>query len=163
MLWHTRRNFLKSAFIGSGILLTYGVVTLREESSLQMIQLVQEDLFPHAKSLGIRTDLYLALIFDHSRVYEKEKEFLRNGVQWLSKEALKMYQKSYVNLSKNQREDVLHSIAKEKWGKQWINKMLTYIMEATFSDRVYGVCKNEAGTAWLHFEAGVPRPKEAYL
>ncbi|MFA6138537.1 MAG: gluconate 2-dehydrogenase subunit 3 family protein [Sulfurimonas sp.] len=168
MLLNSRRSFLKTAIFGSvifggAVLIMSGATVFGAVAPMQTMALVQEDLFPHAKSLGIETEAYLALILNHSKVTPKEKSFLRNGVQWLNEEAVAMHKKMYSSLSENERQAVLKSIAKYKWGEKWIDKMLTYIMEATFSDTVYGVCKNSAGEAWLEFETGYPRPKEAYL
>lgn len=163
MMKISRRTFLTTAFFGGGVLVMYGATVFGAVSPMQTIQLVQEDLFPHAKSLGIKTDFYLALILEHSKVTQSEKDFLRNGVQWLNEEAVKIYQKMYLKLSYQERQAVLHAIAKQKWGKQWIDKMLTFIMEATLSDQIYGVNPNSATAKWLGFEAGFPRPKEAYL
>ncbi|MCX6075757.1 MAG: gluconate 2-dehydrogenase subunit 3 family protein [Campylobacterales bacterium] len=163
MILNSRRIFLKTALFGGAVLVMYGATVFGAVSPMQTMALVQEDLFPHAKSLGIKTEAYLTLILSHSKVTPKEKDFLRNGVQWLNEEAVKMYKKMYSNLSESERQAVLKSIAKYKWGEKWINKMLTYIMEATFSDEIYGVCKNSARAAWLKFETGYPHPKEAYL
>ncbi len=159
----SRRTFLKGAFLSAGILIFYKSNIVGAVSPMQTIALVQEDLFPHAKKLGVNTEAYLTLIFNHSKVANQEKSFLRNGVQWLNEEALLLHKKMYVHLLEDERQTVLLSISKQKWGERWINKMLTFIMEATLSDQIYGVNPNSATAKWLGFEAGFPRPKEAYL
>ncbi len=163
MILNSRRTFLKNSFLYTAVLIMSDAIVFGAVLPMQTMALVQEDLFPHAKKLGINTEAYLALILNHSKVTLKEKSFLRNGIQWLNEEAVAMHKKMYSNLSDNERQTVLKGIAKYKWGEKWIDKMLTYIMEATFSDTVYGVCKNSAGATWLNFETGYPRPKGAYL
>ncbi len=159
----SRRIFLQGSLLGIGVLIFYKSDILGAVSPMQTIALVQEDLFPHAKNLGVNTQKYLTLILNHSKVTTQEKSFLRNGVQWLNEEALLLHKKMYVRLAEDERQSVLLSISKQKWGKQWIDKMLTFIMEASLSDQIYGVNPNSATAKWLGFEAGFPRPKEAYL
>lgn len=130
---------------------------------LKTLTLVQEDLFPKANELHVDTASYLLLILDHSRVGTAHKEFLRNGVQWLHEESLKLYDKLYYNLLEQERQEVLREISEYRWGESWIEALLTYSMEALRSDAVYGVNKRDAAQRWLGFRAGLPHPKRAYL
>lgn len=160
---NSRRTFLKSTFLTGAILVISGDKLFGAPSPLQTIKLIQEDIFPLATKLGINTLGYLTLILHHNRVTNREKEFIRNGVLWLNEESVNRYKKTYILLSSSQRQNILQTIAKEHWGENWINIMLTYIMEATLGDPIYGANKNEAGWKWLKFHGGLPRPKEAYL
>jgi len=163
MFLNSRRIFLKSTFLTTAVLVMSGNKLFGAVSPLQTITVVQEDLFPQAKKLGIKSSAYITLILHHSRVTDDEKAFLRNGVQWLNEEAVSRYKQTYVKLSSNERQNILKSISKEKWGKNWINKMLTYIMEASLGDPIYGANINAAGWTWLNHVSGLPRPKKAYL
>ena len=163
MFLNSRRTFLKSTFLTTAVLVMSGTELFGAVSPLQTISLVQEDLFPHAKKLGINSPDYLVLILQHSRVSDDEKAFLRNGVQWLNEEAVAQYKQTYIQLSSNQRQDILQIVSKEKWGRNWIHKMLTYIMEAMLGDPVYGANKDGAGLKWLNHTTGMPQPKEVYL
>ena len=136
----------------------FGAVTPYET-----INTLQKDLFPKANELNINTSAYMTIMFNHSRISDEDKIFIRNGVQWLNEEAVAKYKNSYTKLSYSQRQNTLKSISREKWGESWLDMMLTYIMEATFSDRVYGVNPKEAGQKWLGFSNGLPKPKEALL
>lgn len=142
-------------FAGSSL---YGVA-----EPLKTLTLAQEDLFPKAKELGVNAASYLLLILDHSRISTAHKEFLRNGVQWLHEESLKLHGKLYYNLSAQKRQTVLQEISEYGWGESWIEVLLTYGMEALRSDAVYGVNKRDAAQRWLGFRAGLPHPKRAYL
>ncbi|MCK9473433.1 gluconate 2-dehydrogenase subunit 3 family protein [Sulfurimonas sp.] len=163
MILNIRRNFFKQSFLGGAILLFYGSSLYGAAEPLKTLTLVQEDLFPKAKELDVDTASYLLLILDHSRISTTEKKFLRNGVQWLHEESLKLYGKLYYNLSQQKRQDVLQEIAEYGWGKSWIESLLTYSMEALYSDASYGVNKRDAAQRWLGFSAGEPHPKRAYL
>lgn len=136
----------------------FGAVTPYET-----INTLQKDLFPKANELSVNTSAYMTIVFKHSRISDEDKIFIRNGIQWLNEEAVSKYKNSYTKLSYSQRQNTLKSISKEKWGESWLDMMLTYIIEATFSDRVYGVNPKEAGQKWLGFSNGLPKPKEALL
>lgn len=159
----SRRNFLKSSFLGGAVIVMSGGELFGAVSPLQTLTLVQEDLFPHAKELGINTSAYLTLILNHTRVSDEDKAFIRNGVQWLNEEALKIYKTTYTKLSPEQRQKLLQIINIHLWGKNWCATILAYIFEAVTSDPVYGVSLRESGWKWLDFKAGLPRPKEPLL
>ncbi len=130
---------------------------------LQTISQVQNDLFPFANTLDIDISNYMSIVLNHSRVTDEDKLFIQNGVKWLNEESVQEYKKIYTELSTPQRQNILNIIAKERWGESWIDTILTYIMEAIFSDPIYGVNRQRAGEKWLNFENGMPHPKEALL
>ena len=160
----TRRNFLKAGFLSSAIFIMSSCKLVGVSTSRETIDVVEDDLFPKAKELGIDTSTYLnKIVLHHSRITQEEKLFIKNGVKWLNETALEMYAKTYPKLSATKRQDVLNAISKTQWGENWIHKMLTYIFEAMLGDPIYGGNKSEAGWKWLAFEGGKPRPTEAFL
>ncbi len=163
MLHNSRRLFLQKSFLSSAVLVMYSGEVFSAVTPIKTINLVQRDLFPFAEALHVETSSYINIILNHSRVTTEDKMFIRNGVQWLNEEAVKMYQKTYVALDSKKRQSVLRVIAKERWGESWIERMLSYIMEAVFSDKVYGVNPQESGQKWLGFSKGLPSPKRALL
>lgn len=163
MFLNSRRNFLKSSFLSIGVLVMMKGELFGAVSPLATLSLVQNDLFPFAHELGVNTPAYLGLVLKHSRISDVDKIFLRNGVQWLNEEALHLHQSIYSKLSFSQRQNILQNISKKKWGESWIHVILTYTMEAIFSDRIYGVNPQNAGEKWLAHAAGFPRPNKAYL
>lgn len=163
VLLKSRRIFLKNSFLTTAIIVISGSAFFGGASALETFKVVQEDLFPHATKLEIHSFSYLMLILNHSRIRDDEKSFLRNGVQWLHEEAVSQYKQTYTKLSSNQRQIILQTVAKKQWGKKWIAKMLTYIMEATLGDPIYGANTNGLGWNWLEHTSGLPRPKKGYL
>jgi len=163
MILNTRRNFFKKSFLGGAVLLFYNSSLYGAAEPLKTLTLAQVDLFPKVKELHVDTASYLLLILDHSRITASHKEFLRNGVQWLHEESLKLHGKLYYNLLEHERQEVLQEISEYGWGEPWIDALLTYSMEALCSDVVYGVNKKDAAQKWLGFCAGFPHPKRAYL
>ncbi len=163
MILNARRTFLKTSFLTAAVIVMSGNELFGAVYPLDTILIAQEDLFPHAKKLGVDIRAYLLIILHHTRVTDEDKTFIRNGAQWLNEEAVAQYRQTYIQLSADKRQKILKIVSKERWGENWIHTILVYVMEATFSDKVYGVNKNENGQKWLDFTPGMPRPKEAYL
>ena len=163
MFLNSRRNFLKYGFLSSSVLVMSGCELFSVVTPKETIELVQNDLFPKAHELGVDTFVYMSIVLNHSRITDEDKEFIKNGVKWLNEEAVEKYKTTYTKLTPSQRQDILKTISQVRWGDSWINEMLTFALEATFSDPVYGVNKSESGWKWLAFEGGLPHPKEALL
>ena len=163
MIVNSRRTFLKTSFLTAAVIVMSGNELFGAVYPLDTILIAQEDLFPHAKKLGVDIRAYLLIILHHTRVTDEDKTFIRNGAQWLNEAAVNQYRLTYPELSAQKRQKILKIVSKERWGESWIHIILTYMMEATFSDKVYGVNKNENGQKWLNFTPGMPRPKEPLL
>lgn len=166
MYLNLRRTFIKKSFLTTAVLVLSQGEVFAEVSPLQTLELVQEDLFPNTKETPtlqeVNASAYLTFILHHSHVTDTQKRFIRNGVGWLNEEALKLYNTLYPKLSPQQRQNVLKTIAKHRWGEQWIETLLTYIFEATLGDPLYGINKDQVGWKWLKHKGGEPRPKEIF-
>lgn len=163
LILNSRRTFLKTSFLTTAVIVMSGSELFGAVYPLETMVIAAEDLFPHAKKLGINIRAYLLIILHHTRVTDEDKIFIRNGAQWLNEAAVAEFRQTYRQLSATKRQKILKIVSKEKWGENWIHTILAYIMEATFSDKVYGVNKNENGQKWLNFTPGMPRPKEPLL
>lgn len=159
----TRRGFLKVSFLSSAVFLMSGCELLGITTPKETIKLLQYDLFPKAKELGIDTTRYIDSVFLHSRISQSEKDFLKNGTKWLNEAAFEHYDKRYTRLSKTQREKILSTIAASQWGENFLDSILRYTLEATLGDPIYGGNTHQAGWKWLAFEAPNPMAKKAYL
>lgn len=163
MFKDSRREFLKKSFLSVAVLLMPKGKLFGAVYPLDTLALLQDDLFAYAKELGVDSRSYINIILHHSRVSDYDKRYIRNGVQWINEDAVSMYKKTYTELSKQQRQKLLKKISKQRWGESYIKDILTYIMEAMFSDPIYAVNKNQAGQKWLNYHSGLPRPKKALL
>ena len=159
----SRRNFLKAGFLSSSVLVMSGCNLFAITTPQETLKLLQNDLFPKAKELGIDTSSYLSIVFHHSRISKEDKKYLKNGVKWLNEEAVKRHKTTYTKLLSTQRQEVLRSIAKTSWGESYMADVMNYLFEAMFGDPIYGGNNKEAGWRWLAFEGGQPRPKERYV
>lgn len=159
----SRRTFLKAGFLSSAVFVMSGCELFSVTTSEDTIKVLQNDLFPKAKELGIKTSAYISIILHHSRVSKEDKAFIKNGVKWLNEEAVKMYNTTYAKLLASQRQKVLKAIVKTEWGDGFMYNMNSYLFEAMLGDPIYGGNNKEAGWKWLEFVGGQPRPKEPYL
>lgn len=163
----TRRFFLKSSLVGSALFTVAcadkEATNIKSVSPLKILKVVQVDLFPQKAVENANAYRYLSVIFKHSLVSDSDKQYLRNGTRWINEEAVLEYDKSYIDLDSSQRQKILKQISKESWGKSWMKTVLSYIMEATLGDPIYGINKNESGWKWLSHTPSFPRPKEALL
>jgi len=158
-----RRLFLKTGFLSSAVILTSGCTVFGITTSRDTIKVVQNDLFPKAKELGINTSDYITIIYRHHKISRSDKEFIKNGVKWLNETAQELHKKNYTRLSDSKRQDVLQEISSTQWGNNWIDTMMHYIFEAMLGDPVYGGNNQESGWEWLSFTGGKPRAKRIYL
>jgi hypothetical protein len=158
-----RRNFLKAGILSSAVVLTNGCTIFGITTSRDTIKVIQNDLFPKAKELGINTADYITIVYRHHKISTEDKDFLRNGVKWLNESSYDMYKKTYTKLSDEKRQLILQKIVTKEWGKNWIDSMMRYIFEAMLGDPIYGGNNREAGWEWLAFEGGRPRAKRMYL
>jgi len=163
----TRRRFLQNSFLSSVIILTCGDELFGAVNISQTFFILHKDLFPSSSFIPnvefINANIYLNKIFSHSRIKDKEKKFIRNGVRWLNEEAIKIYNKKYINLDNLKRQRILNHIATTNWGESWLNSIMMYMMEAMLGDPIYGGNEGALGWKLLNHKAGEPRPKKAYL
>lgn len=167
MSFKSRRVFLKNSFLTSVIFLTCSGELFGAVTPMQMISLVQKDLFPDTantpKSDDINASYYLNKILNHSRVTEQDKDFIRSGVKWLNEECVQKYKKVYTKLSASERQNILQEISQSGWGDSWLRTIMTYLLEAMLGDPIYGGNKNQSGWKWLNHKSGLPRPIKAIL
>ena len=159
----SRRNFLKAGFLSSAVLVMNGCNLFAITTAQETLKLLQADLFPKAKELGINTSSYLHIVFHHSRISKSDKIYLKNGVRWINEESLKIHKTTYTQLLATQRQEVLRAVAKTSWGRSYIADVMNYLFEAMLGDPIYGGNNKEAGWKWLAFKGGQPQPKERYL
>ena len=167
MYLKTRRTLFKQILFMLAFLLLPKRSSAVDVSPLTTIALVQGDLFPKRDGVPTLEQIdaaqYLKRVLQQKRVTQEHKDFIFNGVKWLDEEAVVLYKMSYSALPSQERQNILHAIAKESWGEKWIDTILTYIYEAMLSDPVYGGNKDGIGWKWLHHTPGLPRPEKALV
>jgi len=163
MVQNKRRNFLIAGFVTSVVVVMNSGRIFSQVTPDTTLSILQYDLFPQAKEMDVNLAAYFTLIQRHSRIDEDEKKYLKNGIKWINEEAVEVHEALYHELPESKRQELLQSISQKEWGESYLYTLLTYIMEATFSDPIYGVNPKRSGQQWLAFENGLPYPKEAYL
>lgn len=158
-----RKFFIQGSLLSSSVLLMNGCTLFGITTPIKTFKVLQNDLFPKAKELGIDTSRYMFIIVNHSRISTQEKLFIKNGIKWLNEESIKIHNDIYTKLSPDKRHEILQIITKERWGKRWLHKIMGYLFESLLGNPMYGGNKDTKAWEWLSYEGGKPYPKEIYL
>jgi gluconate 2-dehydrogenase gamma chain len=167
-----RRSFLLATgvFAGSvtlGSLLSYYYKISRKSPPFNksqdiILQALQEHLFPKSYDSPGANDInalhYLHFVLTDPDIDEDNKNLLISGIDWLEEECHTTYNKSFINLSSQERDQIFRIIEDSNWGYRWLSLNLIYIFEALLSDPIYGGNPNEIGWRWLDHAPGFPRP-----
>ena len=121
-----------------------------------------QHLFPHSH-LGpgageLKISSYLSFVLQDERILEEERRRFLQGAAWLEESAFEMFEKSFLNRDKEEKERLMQSIARENWGENFIYTTLGYLFEALLSAPVYGSNIDEIGWKWLAHNPGFPQP-----
>ncbi len=167
-----RRSFLLATgvFAGSvtlGSLLSYYYKSSRKrppfnKSQDKILKTLQEHLFPKSNDSPGANDInalhYLHFVLTDPDIDEDNKNLLISGIDWLEEECHTTYNKSFINLLSQERDQIFRIIEDSNWGYRWLSLNLIYIFEALLSDPIYGGNPNEIGWRWLEHAPGFPRP-----
>ncbi|TKB46343.1 gluconate 2-dehydrogenase subunit 3 family protein [Thalassotalea mangrovi] len=167
----SRRQFLKSAALASAaasapVSLAFAAdgkpsPDLKKEP-WQTLNSVLEHLLPisdkgpGAKELKILD--YFVNVLEHQPIDKEEKTFIENGVGWLNGYTQQTHKQDFVGLGFDDKEKSLRTIAKSRAGENWINTLLTYLIEGMLAPAVYGGNPEGLGWKWLNHQAGFPMP-----
>ena len=169
----SRRTLLKSAAGASAIAATPKVLAWSADKVDKLAELVKTDpwqtldavllhLLPSSETgpdaKDIRALEYLFNLVDEQPVDDAEKEFIFKGVGWLNGFSQTQKQLNFVQLSTEQKEDVLRKISGSRAGHNWINTLIGYLYEAMLSPPSYGGNPDGIGWKWLEHQAGFPLP-----
>jgi len=111
---------------------------------------------PGAKEIHIAS--HLAFVLKDERILKEDRDYFLKGAYWLEESAFDEYNKSFLNLSAKEKEELLQDITQKRWGERLVYTCLGYIFEALLCAPVYGSNPNETGWKWLEHNAGFPQP-----
>lgn len=103
---------------------------------------------------------YILWVLSDQYLPQDEKDFIIEGLDWSNEQAKELYAESFIDLESNQQESLLQLFVDHKYGKKWMNVMVSLTLESLLLDPIYGGNVNEAGWSWLEHVPGVPRPTE---
>ncbi len=167
-----RRRFLLSMAGGSLAALmplrTLQGATAREmdeDMRWKLLDAVQQHLLPsEAQAPGARELKaldYLKFVIGDKGLDAEDRAFLLRGPEWLEDLTQNMLRKSFLELSHQEKEQVLQRIAASPTGENWLSSLQLYLCEAMIADPVYGGNPNGIGWKWLGHNPGFPRPNES--
>ncbi len=162
-----RRRVLGSALL-VGIGAFYGLSVQRDvvriyAKETQVLLHLAYHLFPHSQigpgSVDLHIAGYLHFVLNDKRIMKEDKDYFLKGGYWLEESAYEVYEASFINLNKEQKESLLQRVVTERWAENLIYTSLTYIFEALLSAPVYGSNIDSIGWDWLEHNPGFPQPK----
>ena len=145
----------RRVFLSLSLFSTLSLMANKKEDKWQLLESVQNDLFPNSSKFGaIR---YLKIVSNHNSFNSGDLKFIFDGLKRVQKLGFKS------TLSSSKRQSILSKFEKNSFGHNWISTILKYILEALFSDPIYGGNKNEFGWKSYNHNEGFPRPKKRFL
>ncbi len=171
---NSRRHFMKSA-AGVAVITSLPLVSRANTSQISLKEIMQQDpwltleatlnqLLPESatgpSAVDIKAMTYLYQVMTVQPIEQDEKDFIIKGVGWLNAYAQSEKSSNFVNLSFNDKEQLLKGISQSTAGQNWLNTLLTYIFQAMLAPPSYGGNPNGIGWQWLAHQPGFPLPKE---
>lgn len=161
-----RRHFLATAFIASAGVVYYmkGKKITLFDDKVQVILATAYHLYPVSPlGFGVKEldfASYLAWVISDERIVKEDRTYLLRGGTWIEQEAVEKFGKSFLLLSKKDKESILQDITDYTWGYNYISYLFNYIFEALFSAPIYGSNKESIGWKWSGHNAGFPQPQK---
>lgn len=170
-----RRKVLKSAAGASALISTLPLSAVSEDllgkynqdkkqNAWQTLDAVLQHLLPSSESgpgaKEINACLYLYLLVYEQPTDKEEVDFIFQGVQWLNDYTKKRYQRLFVALTHDEKQQILTGISRSTAGKSWLNMMILNIYEAMLSPPAYGGNPKGIGWQWLAHQMGFPLPEK---
>ena len=123
---------------------------------------VQRYLFPtEPQSPGafeINAAPYLFFVLSDQKLDAGERTSIPAGLVQFESLVQARYGKQFPALTEVQHEQVLREFETSAPGREWITRLLGYILEALLTDPVYGGNPGGIGWQWLGHRPGFPRP-----
>jgi gluconate 2-dehydrogenase gamma chain len=136
--------------------------TWKAEAEWLTLAAVQEVLFPAAEDVpgaaDIGATIYLHDAIENPGADGEDKDFIFRGLGWLDGLTQERKNKTFLQLTKLEQEEIIEVIVKSRAGRNWVSTLLTYTLEALLADPVYGGNKDAAGWKWLEHQPGYPAP-----
>ena len=134
--------------------------SLSVEGPWPTLSAVHDHLFPTTAGAPgakeINATAFLRTMWAEPHMDPDNRKFIINGVGWLNDIAAKRHAAVFIDLNRDQREDVLRQIEKTGAGERWISLILLYVFEALLSDPVYGGNPDRSRLAVARTSTGFP-------
>jgi len=128
-----------------------------------VIAAVQAHMFPVQSQLPSANEAnVIAFLYEtimHTSYDKDIRLFVIEGAETL----IAREQKSFLDMSEEQREQSLRRYEKTNYGSAWLARIMTLTMEGLFSDPIYGANKDEIAWKSIDMYGGLPRPRVKYL
>ena len=136
-----------------------GLINSNEREILASVQGI---LFPPdgngPGSAEVNALAYLLWVLADPEKDPEEVQYIVNGIGWVDETAEEQKGKKYLDLTQQEREELVAMISRESWGESWLSVVLSFIFEALLCDPQYGGNPDATGWEWLEHNPGQPRP-----
>lgn len=162
----SRRVFLSGSLAaGMGLLFWFNNTKVRIlDNEEQVLLHTAYHLFPSSKlgpgAVDLHISSYLGFVLKDKRILEGDKKYLLQGAAWLEESAFEFFDKSFLNLSHEKKEELLKRVTQNKWAENYVYNVLSYVFEALLCSPVYGSNPDEIGWKWLEHNPGFPQPSQ---
>jgi len=158
-----RRTFFKFTTI-SVIALSSKISIAKtiEKNTLVVLDEIYEILFPKTSTMPSAKEFnainYLLENINHKSFLDYDKNLIIQG----TKDFISNFP-DFLNLSKKEKKELIYSIVNTNdYAQTWISKLLTFGIEALFSDPIYGGNTSQVGWNSINHNIGYPRAKKRY-
>ena len=114
-------------------------------------------LGPGTKDFHISS--YLVFVLEDKRIMKTDRDYFLKGAFWLEESSFDKYNRSFLNLNRHEKEELLQKVILDRWGENFVYTCLGYIFEALLSSPVYGSNTDAMGWKWLEHNPGFPHPQ----
>lgn len=177
-VWQTnRRDWLRAALIGGSItqlaflqacgdskqILENGNDLLTAQQAT-ILKSVMDILFPDDGNGPSVDDLhsfeYVMWVLHDSGASEKYRTLAVEGIDWAEERIQQTQQRGYLDLNQAERERAVAYFNEDAYGQEWLNVIMSYILESVLLDPVYGGNPDGIGWKWLNHTPGYPQATE---
>lgn len=107
----------------------------------------------------IQATFYLYQLVHQQPTPEDEIAFIYQGVGWLNGFTQNQYQKNFIALTKDEKDNTFTAISRSQAGDNWLNMMILNLYEAMLAPPSYGGNPDGIGWKWIAHQAGFPLPE----
>jgi len=133
---------------------------VKKDDPWRVIESVQEHLFPQTSKYpgakSFQATRYLKMVSQDESFDKDDLDFLLRGADALQEKGYKAV------LESKEKEALLQTFKKTRFGENWLALMVNYGIEALLSDPLYGGNKDVLGWSSFKHHPGLPRPTKTF-
>lgn len=163
----SRRKFAKNALLmGVAVQLPW-VMSCTESSEEERIlsyrETILDILFPSNSdgpgAIDLFANEYINWVVTEPNVDPSTAKYILDGFDKFAEKCQSSNSKDFMEMTREQQEFFVNEMSKDSWGKSWLSRILTCILEALLCHPMYKINPEQSGWLWLNHNPGRPDPK----